>query len=346
MGIRSQPGGYDTTFIPVHKLRASPARSYPIALVSQSGAFYVAKGSKLGFDLKYAISIGNQMDVTIGDYLTYLKDDDQLEIFAVYAEGFRPLDGLRFLEAAREITAQGRTVILYHAGRTQEGMKASASHTAAIAADYVVTRELAKHAGVIVCETTADFEDLVRLFAFLGSKEVSGLRLGAISNAGFECVSIADHLSDLRLADLTDSTRAELRSLLEDCRLDGVVDIGNPLDVTPIMTDAAFEEAARLVMEDENVDVGLVGCVPLTPALQTLAPGDGHSEDVYREDSVATRLVRLADQVDKPWAAVVDGGALYDPMARLLEENGIPTFRTADRALRLFGRFCSAKLGS
>jgi hypothetical protein len=29
-------------------------------------------------------------------------------------------------------------------------------------------------------------------------------------------------------------------------------------------------------------------------------------------------------------------------MARLLERNGVPTFRTADRALRLFNRWAAA----
>jgi acyl-CoA synthetase (NDP forming) len=345
MGIRSRPGGYDTTFIPDYKLRSAPTNVYPIAFISQSGAFYVAKGGKLGLDPKYAISIGNQMDLTIGDYLTYLKDDDELEIFAVYAEGFRQLDGLRFIEAARQITAKGKAVILYRAGRSSAGAAASAGHTAAIAGDYAVNRELAGHAGVLVCETTVDFEDMVKLFALLGNARVTGTRLGAVSNAGFECVSISDHLGGLELADLTEHTQAGLLSLLKGCRVDEVVDIRNPVDLTPMMPDAPFVEGCRLVMDDENVDLGLVACVPLTAALQTLAPAETHAEDVYAEESVARRLVKLKDQVNKPWVAVVDGGPLFDPMARMLEGAGIPTFRTADRALRLFGRFCSAKLG-
>ncbi len=345
MGIRSRPGAYDATFIPDYKLRGRSTAPYPIAFISQSGAFYVAKGGKLGLDPEYAISIGNQMDLTIGDYLSYLKDDDELEIFAVYAEGFQRLDGLKFIEAARQITAGGKTVILYRAGRTSAGAAASASHTAAIAGDYAVTRELAGHAGVLVCETTADFEDTVKLFALLAEARVTGRRLGAISNAGFECVSISDHLGDLELADLTEHTRAGLLSLLRDCRVDEVVDIRNPVDLTPIMPDAPFVEGCRLVLDDENVDLGLVGCVPLTAALQTLAPAEFHAEDVYAEGSVARRLVKLKAELDKPWVAVVDGGPLFDPMARILEQGGIPTFRTADRALRLFRRFCSAKLG-
>jgi len=41
--------------------------------------------------------------------------------------------------------------------------------------------------------------------------------------------------------------------------------------------------------------------------------------------------------VEKPWVVVIDSGHLYDPMARVLEDAGIPTFRAADRAVRLLG---------
>jgi acyl-CoA synthetase (NDP forming) len=340
MGIRSQPGGYDTTFIPAYKLSGSFGGSYPIALISQSGAFIAAKGSKLGIDPRYSISVGNQMDLTVGDYLTYLKDDDELEVFAVYSEGSKPLDGLRVVQAMREITARGKTVILYRGGRTPEGMTASASHTAAIAGDYVVSRELARHAGAMVCDTTAEFEDLVKLFTLLGAQPVGDLRLGALSNAGFECVSIADHAGPLRLADFTDATRSTLLSVLESSGLDEIVDVRNPLDITPMADDACYEPAARAVMADANVDVGLISCVPLTPMLNTLEPHDGHGENVYSENSVAMKLVRLKDEVSKPWVTVVDGGRLYDPMAQLLERHGLPTFRSADRALRLLARYC------
>jgi hypothetical protein len=53
--------------------------------------------------------------------------------------------------------------------------------------------------------------------------------------------------------------------------------------------------------------------------------------------------LRLNDEIAKPWVAVVDAGLLYDPMAARLQAAGIPTFRTGDRALRLFDVFCEAK---
>jgi acyl-CoA synthetase (NDP forming) len=283
------------------------------------------------------------MDLTVGDYLAYLKDDAEVDVFAVYVEGFAPLDGVKFLKAAEEISARGKTVVLYRAGRTPAGAKASASHTASIAGDYAVTRALARHAGVVVAGSLADFEDLTRLFTFLLGKKVAGRRLGAISNAGFECVAFADNLSSFTLPKFGERTTQRLRAIFERCRVDLVVDAHNPLDLTPMADDTAYEQAVRAVMEDENVDVGIVGCVPMTPALNTLTRGECHHEDIDREDSVVQRLLRLNDEIAKPWVAVVDAGLLYDPMAARLQAAGIPTFRTGDRALRLFDVFCEAK---
>jgi acyl-CoA synthetase (NDP forming) len=277
--------------------------------------------------------------------LNYLKDDPELEIFAVYVEGFAPLDGMAVLKAAREITASGRIVTLYRAGRTPAGAAASSSHTASIAGDYSVTRELCKAAGVMVADTLGEFEQLVKLSTLLRRKRVRGLRLGAVSNAGFECVAIADNLGTFTLPSLRERTADRLRSILKQRKIDSVVDVHNPLDVTPMMDDEAFEKAVRIVLEDENIDVGVVGCVPLTAALDTLASGRGHHENVYRSTSIGMRLARLNDETSKPWIAVIDAGSLYDPLADLLEENGIPTFRTADEALKSFNLFCTAVMG-
>lgn len=349
LGIRSRPGRCDTMFIPQHKLSTSmgPVSTMlqsPVALISQSGAFGLAKADRLaGINAKYNITLGNQMDLTVGDYLTYLKDDAELQVFAIYVEGFAPLDGAKFLKAAEEISARGKTVVLYRAGRTPAGAKASASHTASIAGDYAVTRALARHAGVVVAESLADFEGLTQLFTFLLGKKVTGRRLGAISNAGFECVVFADNLRNFSLPTFGERTTQRLRAVFERCRIHQVVDAHNPLDLTPMADDAAYEQAVRALMEDENVDVGIVGCVPMTPALNTLTRGERHHEDINREDSVVQRLLRLNEEIAKPWVAVVDAGVLYDPMAARLEGAGIPTFRTGDRALRLFDVFCEAK---
>ena len=344
LGIRSLPGRYDTMFIPEYKLPVPSGAVSPVAFISQSGAFAVARMSTLArLNPKYAITCGNQMDLTVGDYLAYLKDDRSIDVFAVYIEGFAPLDGLTFLSAARDITSSGRHVILYRAGRTAAGAKASASHTASIAGDYAVTRELARAAGVVVAESLGDFDDLVRLFTWLRGKRADGWRLGAVSNAGFECVALADSLGRFELPAFDDATSARLDAAFRSARIDSVVDVHNPIDLTPMAGDAVYDEVAREVLHAPNIDVGIIGCVPLTAALNTLPAGQGHRDDLTRSDGIGHRLGRLKQESDKAWVAVIDSGSLYDPLAAVLESQEIPTFRSADTAMRLFEVFVTAR---
>ncbi len=345
LGVRSVPGHYDTLFIPDHKLPPRGQAPAPLAVIAQSGAFAVSRASKLvGLDPRYLITVGNQSDLTVGDYLAHLKNDLDVAVFACYVEGFRPMDARQWLDAAAEITASGRHVILYRGGRTPAGIRASASHTASIARDYAVTRELAEAAGVLVAEHLDDFDDLVRLFGYLHGKQVGGWRLGGISNAGFECVGIADSLGSFQLGPLAPATVERLVAIFRSHRLDGVVAPDNPVDLTPILRDAEYADAVRLVLEDPGVDVGIVGCVPLTPALATLPADAAHREDHRAEHSVTTLLGRLKAETSKAWVAVVDAGPMYDSMAAHLLELGVPTFRTVDRALRAFEVFCRRQL--
>jgi predicted CoA-binding protein len=90
LGIVSRPGKYHTLFIPQEKLPLREGRRDPVALVSQSGAFMISRLSKLGWlSPRYAVSTGNQVDLTIADFLRHLAADRALRTFAVYIEGFR-----------------------------------------------------------------------------------------------------------------------------------------------------------------------------------------------------------------------------------------------------------------
>ena len=347
MGIRSVPGRYDATFIPGYKASPPPgAAAAPLAVISQSGAFAIARLDRLAYlRPRYLVTLGNQLDLTAGDYLAFWQDDPAVEVFACYLEGFRPGDGGRFLEAAARIRARGGTVLLYLGGRTPAGAAAASSHTASLAPDHRVAQALAADAGVLMAESLEDFEDLLRLAVLLRGRAVAGLGLGAVSNAGFECVAMADDRGPFRFPALGAGTAARVEALLAGLRLQGLVGVQNPLDLTPMADAAAFAEAAAAVLADPAVDLGVVGCVPLTPVLATLEAGPGHAEDLAASGSLARRLIELWGATAKPWVLVVDGGSLYDPLARCLEREGVPVFRAADRALRALGRYASARLG-
>jgi len=337
LGIISLPGRYNTFFIPPHKLpvREGPGRG--LASISQSGAYLVSQISNLDrvVQLRYAISFGNQMDVTVSDYLTYLEGDPGSRVFAVYLEGFQRGDGDRFLDAVRRITASGRHVLFYKAGRTREGSAAAASHTASAVGDYEVCEELARAAGAVVASSLDQFEDDVTTFTLLDGRVAAGRGVAVLSNAGFEATTAADTLHGMELAELLAPSRERVAALLPP----GIVDVHNPVDATPVTPTKKYVAIARALAEDPTVQAVVVAGVPATPFLDSLGRGEGHREDVEGEQGLATLLARFFRETTKPVVFSVDSGALYDPLVEAMRRAGLPTFRRVDRATRALARF-------
>lgn len=344
MGIVSVPGRYDATFIPAYKTSRKPGAAVaPLAVVSQSGAFAIARLDRLTrLQPRYLVTVGNQLDLTVGDYVSFWRDDPSVQVIACYLEGFRPGDGALFLDAAAAVRRRGGIVLLYLGGRTEAGAAAASSHTASVAPDHRVAAALAAEAGVLVSRDLEEFEDLVRVAVLLGDRRPVGRGLGAVSNAGFECVALADQEGPFRFVPFGEKTAGRVGAVLSRLRLAGLVAVRNPLDLTPMTDAAGFAEAAASVLEDPAVEAGIVGCVPLTPVLATLEKGAGHGEDLAAPGGLAGLLARLWASTSKPWVMVVDGGPRYDAFAGHLEEAGLPVFRTADRALRALARLAVA----
>jgi acyl-CoA synthetase (NDP forming) len=349
LGVVSRSGHYDTMFIPESKLpKKRDGQGSNIAFISQSGAFMITRMSKLGmFDPAYAISVGNQIDLTVSDLLRAMKDDPDVQVFAVYIEGFKDLDGLAFARAAKEVLRAGKDLIFYKAGRTPEGRTATSSHTASIAGDYAVCETLLAESGACIAKTFTEFEELLMIASLLHEKTFCSRHIACLSNAGFEAVGMADHLHDgkvnLKLAAFTPQTRERLAQVLSKHRIDSLVTVKNPMDVTPMATDQAVADCIHAMLDDPGVGCVLAGFVPLTPAMQTLP--EELAEDRRPERSGMPGLLgELLPRYDKPLLAVVDSGSLFDPLTRALIRAGIPTFRSADRAMWVLARFIEYRL--
>jgi len=346
LGIVSRPACCDTLFIPESRLkkhREGPARR--VALISQSGAFIVSRMSNLeNLDPAFAISLGNQIDVTASDVLAAVGRRDDIDTVGVYVEGFSDLDGLELLRHTAALTREGKHVVFYRAGRTEPGRSAAAGHTASVAGDYDVCQAAAEQAGALVADTFKEFEQMLELCTALHDKTVGGVRVGAVSNAGFETVGMADAIQGQRyrveIASLSEKDTSRLTRILEEHSLVGLVNPRNPLDITPMAADGVYEDAVRLLLESDDVDAIVVGVVPLTAALKTVP---GELED---EDSVASRLGRLFAVATKQMIVVVDSGPRYVPLVQALRMAGLPVFPSADQAIRSLGRYlCHAIAG-
>lgn len=344
LGIVSK-NEYNTFFLPTYKLPFHDAPGDELVAVSQSGAYLVTFTSNLDGIVfpRASISYGNEMDLTASDFLEYYLDHAERsgeraspQVFCFYIEGFQPGEGERFLRLVRRARSEGRAVVVYKAGQTDVGAKAAASHTASVAGDYRVVRSLLIEAGAAVCETLNKFEDITKVLTLLRGRRARGPRVGVITNAGFECGAVSDHLYGLQLAEFSPATLAALEQVMP-----AIGHAANPIDCTPMTDTEHFVKAVEILVAADEVDVVLVSAVPATPALDTLAPDpDGlHRENAFALRSLPAELARVFAACDKPMVAAIDSGRLYDPAVLLLERRGVPVYRKIDRASRALSAF-------
>lgn len=369
MGIISHPGRYDTWFLSEEKLpkqRGTHKRN--MAFISQSGAFMGTRVSQWpSLDPAYLVSVGNQTDLTLGDFMEYFKDREDVDVIGVYAEGFNDLDGLAFARSVRAAVSAGKEVVFYKAGRTPEGRLATSGHTASLAGDYTVCEACLTQAGAMVAKNIGQFEDLLRLASRLHGKPIAGNRIAGFSSAGFEAVGIADYIQtddyQMQLAEFSSATHEQLTELMRRKRLENLVTVKNPLDINPGADDEVFASIISLLDKDSRVDAVVAGLVPITPAMHSLisppavavvttnrlkvaVPETSCDCSAPKQPRIVDELARLRQSLKTPLVLVVDGGRIFDPFKDALEALGYPVFRCVDRAMEALSLYIKARLAA
>ncbi len=227
-----------------------------IGLVSQSGALMVsmfdrAYGDGIGFSA--CVSLGNQSDLELCDFIEYMVDDPATRVICVYVEGF--VDPARFVRMAAASRAAGKPLIVLKTGRTPVGVKAARSHTASLAGSYEAFQAICREHGVIL---TNDPTVMVRLADVLARwPALDGDGIAVVSGSGGSTGILSDRLSEagLRLAQLAPATKAALSEVLLPPQADNPIDLGGrkaPESIeiagTVMKAVAADPDAAVIVM--------------------------------------------------------------------------------------------------
>ena len=232
-------------------------RDGPIGLVSQSGALMVSiydRAATDGIGFRHCVSLGNQSDLELCDFIDYMVEDPATEAVCVYVEGF--LDGSRFRRAVRAARAAGKPLLLVKTGRTEAGVKAARSHTASLAGSFDVFAAVCREEGVVIAR---DPDDMVRAAHFLvRHRKARPARggVGILSSSGGGTGIASDRVTELglRIAELSSSTRAQLGELLLPPQADNPIDLGGRK--VPEEIEIAGD-AARIIFADPDVAYGL-----------------------------------------------------------------------------------------
>jgi len=256
-GVAVPSIGLDATFA-----AANPAAG-SVGLVMQSGGIGFAMVdhlTRLGIGISSFASVGNKLDVSSNDLLQWWEQDGQTKVAVLYIESFG--NPRKFGRTARRVGLK-MPVLTVHAGRSEAGQRAAASHTAAVASPLVTREALFEQAGIIA---TPSFGELIGATALLATQPPpAGRTVAIVSNVGGAGVLAADACTELGLAvhHPGGQTSRALRALVPaGGSVDGPVDTGATVSA----------DTFRRVIETLGADEGVHAIIALV--LPTGATGD------------------------------------------------------------------------
>jgi len=289
-----------------------------IALITQSGSVgsaFVQQAIQEGLGFSIWVNVGNKLDVSTGDLISFMNDDPNVTVVAAYLEDIK--NGRRFLQSTRQLK---KPVIILKSGRTKAGQLAAQSHTAALAGDDNVLEGVMRQNHVTRVTSTQELYDLTKALSYLPPTVGEHLLIVESSGGlGTLAADIADDIG-LNLAPLSETKRKGLRDVLPP-----FLNPNNPLDMASSFSEP-YEEAAGLKVTDDYDSLLVIFGDPVQNASQAVA---------------AFKKV-----MKKPIVVVFSGGGEIQKLeAPKIQELGVPVFPTVERAMTYY-RYCATTGGA
>ncbi|MCE2456723.1 MAG: acetate--CoA ligase family protein [Dehalococcoidia bacterium] len=280
------------------RLEGVELRSGNVGLVCQSGASafgpFMSRAIGRGVGYSYIVSTGNEADLEAPDFGRYLLDDDDTSVIAMFIEGFK--DARKFLEVARLAAERGKPIVAVKIGRSDLGMRAARSHTAALTGVDEVYDAAFEQYGVI---RVHDWDKLLEIAQLLSvGKSPANRGISLVSHSGGVCSLTADNLGDagLELPELTDPARDAINNILE-----GFGWAANPADITGHASrDTVLPIMEHMISEPEVGTLVVASSASDAQAQHVIDVRDRHDELVTflytgNELGASTGLDRLKD---------------------------------------------------
>jgi acetate---CoA ligase (ADP-forming) len=279
-------------------------------LVSQSGSLIgalLSRADARGIGFSRLISVGNEVDLAVGEIADLLVDDPKTRAILLFMETLR--DGERLAHAARRAHAAGKPVIAYKLGRSAIGQELAKSHTGAIAGSDATFDAFCRRHGIA---RVSMFESLVDVPALLVDRppaiqsEGRGKRVAVATTTGGGAAMVVDNMAMAGL-DIADPPQA-------------LVDWLKPLGIA--------------AGEGKLVDLTLAGAKPeiVAGTIERLLADDGNDAAIFVVGSSAQFNPELAVEPllkfarsAKPFAVALTPSA--EKSLALLTAAGVPAFR-------------------
>jgi len=300
----------------------STIRQGGLSLIFQSGLYeprFTWLLTDFNMHLNKLIDLGNKMDITEVDALSYLVQDPGTRVIGIHLESIAG-DGRAFLRLIQEARAHDKRVVVLKSGRTRAGAKAAASHTGAMVrgSDRVFDSAM-KQCGALRAGTLEEFFYLTRALERFGPVSMKGNRICLATFPGGEGVITTDlcEAEGLSLAAPNPATIEKLREVFP------------PWDIPPNPWDLGlttqFHEPNRVyrviveaMMNDPNVDALAIQLHPMA----FLFPKS--FLDVFGDHAATRKPIAL-------WLAGMDPGR--HEVLQSLEDRHMVVFPSPEKAI-------------
>ncbi len=224
-GLNNINGKLGMSFSPAYRFDRMPG---PIGMATQGGGLgraFLQSAMARGVGTGLWCSGGNEADLEVSDYIHYMAGAPDIRVIYTVLEGVR--NGPRFMAAALHAARCGKPIVAIKVGKSDYGVKAAASHTAAITGSAEINAAVYREFGIVEVD---DIDEAVDVATLLARGQPSGKeKIAVYCFSGGAAALTADRIgvAGLTMSELAPGTRSELKKWLPP-----FVPIGNPVDVT------------------------------------------------------------------------------------------------------------------
>lgn len=291
-----------------------------VALISQSGAMMgslFVQAFDHGIGLSGMVSIGNQADLDLCDFLEAYIDHAATRVICLYIEGL-PTPA-RFRALCLRAAGLGKQILAVKAGKTEEGTALAMSHTSSLAGSYSAFETLCREVGVQLIDDSDAMILLAGLIAANPLPRHDGI--GVICASGGGGAVMADRFSGagVNVVKFAEPTRAALDAHYPRSHQNNPLDLGGhkgglEFEVFRTAIDAAYADA--------GVGIFVYVMTPQPMMEQCLA-----------------HVIGLWQRQEKPVLLVLNTSRFGEALRQQALEAGIPMVTRVDdlvRACQLF----------
>ncbi len=224
-----------------------------ISMLGQSGGVchlvaFQAIDENVG--MNKVVGLGNRCNLTFPELLDYLDNDDETRTIIVYLEGIEQPREL--MNAARKL-APHKPIVGFKVGQSAAASRAVQSHTGSLSGRHGIYYAAFEQAGIVPAHDTVELLDIAK--ALNTTEPAAGNRVAVMSFQAGPGIMLTDLCVShgLEMPELSSRTVAGLEKLWPNLTIRT-----NPVDLAFLSDMNALGDAARLVLNDENVDALIV----------------------------------------------------------------------------------------